>query len=108
MDLELADGKYTIKSEGNSIVCLRYGEPWRDITGDNLIYWLLHEIELRDEKLAEPPFTAIARNLTIIGESLTMCELEINEQQTTIEKQQTTIEKQQTTIEKLRNQIDDY
>lgn len=50
--LELADGKYTLVREptGN-MHALRYGEPWRDLVGDNLIYWMAVEIERLQELL---------------------------------------------------------
>jgi hypothetical protein len=44
------DGKYTVVSEnGAGLKALRYGEEWRDCTGDGLILALAQEIEtLRD------------------------------------------------------------
>ena len=45
--IHLDDGKYTvIYDETNSFPekVLRYGEEWRDVTGDSLIYWLCTEI----------------------------------------------------------------
>lgn len=47
----ICDGKYTIiqESSGRTKV-LRYGEEWRDVTGDNVIGGAAHEIErLRKE-----------------------------------------------------------
>jgi hypothetical protein len=50
----LDDGKYTIVYDKNNqypIKCLRYGEEWRDLLGDNLIFWLCASIEeLEDER----------------------------------------------------------
>lgn len=43
--IELADGKYTVIFDEGRLSALRYGEPWRDLTGDNLIYWMMVEIE---------------------------------------------------------------
>lgn len=39
--MKFDNGKYEIKrnTDGN-LICLRYGEPWRDLTGDNLIYYM--------------------------------------------------------------------
>lgn len=39
------NGKYTIIQEPGKLEALRYGEPWRDLTGDNLVYWMAVEIE---------------------------------------------------------------
>jgi hypothetical protein len=39
-------GKYTvIVYEKGRMVALRYGKPWRDLTGDNLVYWLATEVK---------------------------------------------------------------
>ena len=43
--MKLDNGKYELKRVDNRLICLRYGEPWRDVTGDNLIYWLMTELE---------------------------------------------------------------
>ena len=41
-----ADGKYTLINDNGKLTALRHGEPWgRDLTGDNLIYWMLVEVE---------------------------------------------------------------
>lgn len=46
----LEDGKYTIECCGGSMKALRYGEPWRDLTGDKLIGALLDELDrIRDK-----------------------------------------------------------
>lgn len=51
------DGKYSVVMGTNgSLKALRYGEPWRDLTGDNLVYWLaveLREARLRIEELMD-------------------------------------------------------
>lgn len=39
-------GKYTVIQEPGKMTALRHGEPWRDLTGDNLIYWMMVEIEV--------------------------------------------------------------
>ncbi len=51
MRIELDGGKYTAIFEDNGqMKALRHGEPWRDITGDNLTYFLMCEVEkLRDD-----------------------------------------------------------
>lgn len=45
------DGKYTIRRDGDGRMhCLRYNEPWRDLTGDGMVLALVQEIQkLRDE-----------------------------------------------------------
>lgn len=49
--ITVADGKYTIINDNGKLSALRHGEPWRrDLTGDNLIYWMMVRIrELQDE-----------------------------------------------------------
>lgn len=52
--IELDNGKYTIVyDETNSFPekCLRYGEEWRDLVGDNLIFWLCQRIEELEEEI---------------------------------------------------------
>lgn len=39
-----ADGKYTVISDSGKLTALRNGEPWRDLAGDNLVYWMLVEV----------------------------------------------------------------
>lgn len=44
--VSVCDGKYTVVQEkAGSLKALRYGEPWRDCTGDNLIYYLAVELD---------------------------------------------------------------
>lgn len=46
--ITLDDGKYTIvydKTNSFPEKVLRYGEEWRNVVGDNLIFWLCTEIE---------------------------------------------------------------
>ena len=49
--VSICDGKYTIIQDGiGRIKVLRYGEEWRDVTGDNVIGGAAYEIErLRNE-----------------------------------------------------------
>jgi len=50
--LELEDGKYTVYQEKQgSIKALRYGEPWRDLCGDNLVFYLMVELSEAKEKI---------------------------------------------------------
>lgn len=52
LSVEIYDGKYTvIQKQNGGTEALRYGEPWRDCTGDGLILALAQEVqELRDAK----------------------------------------------------------
>lgn len=53
-EITVADGKYTVLiKETGGVECLRHGEPWRDCTGDSLIYALASELAETREKLAE-------------------------------------------------------
>lgn len=55
MNLSLEDGKYTIILENHpySFVALRYGEQWRDLTGDKLILALVQKVLELEDKLAK-------------------------------------------------------
>lgn len=46
-------GKYTVifDEKTGELYALRYGEKWRDLSGDNLIYYMLCEIEELRNKL---------------------------------------------------------
>jgi len=49
-EIQVNDGKYTVVMDGGKLSALRYGEPWQDLTGNNLVYWLAIELqEARDE-----------------------------------------------------------
>lgn len=49
MDFE--DGKYTVIYDEGHFKALRYGQPWRDLTGDNLVYaMLVKAIQLKEER----------------------------------------------------------
>lgn len=46
LSITLADGKYTVIQYDDGRLCaLRYGEPWRDLTGDKLVLALAQEVE---------------------------------------------------------------
>jgi len=52
MRVDLQNGKYTVIQEPSGrLHCLRYGEPWRDCTGDGLIYSLAAEVEALRERI---------------------------------------------------------
>jgi len=44
--ITLAEGKYEIHGteDGLELHALRHGEPWRDMVGDNLVYFLVQEV----------------------------------------------------------------
>lgn len=44
MQLPLDNGKYVITVKDNTITATRHGEPWRDLTGDNIMFFLLTHI----------------------------------------------------------------
>ena len=48
--IDVCEGKYTVINDNGKLSALRYGEPWRDLTGDNLIYWMMVEITSLREK----------------------------------------------------------
>jgi hypothetical protein len=49
MRLEVENGKYTYIQDEQGSRALRYGEPWRDLTGDKFVGALAWEVqELRE------------------------------------------------------------
>jgi hypothetical protein len=40
------NGKYTVINNNGLLSALRYGDPWRDLTGDNLVAAMLHEVDI--------------------------------------------------------------
>ena len=52
--IDLLDGKYTIQHDnGTNFKALRYGEEWRDLTGDGLMLALVEKIEeLQEDNLS--------------------------------------------------------
>ena len=45
LDVTIEDGKYRIiLPPGGGMKCLRYGEEWRDLTGDKLVLLLAMEV----------------------------------------------------------------
>lgn len=66
MRLDLYDGKYTyILYEDGRQVCLRYGEEWRDLCGDNLIRAMAHEIESLKEIVTLSPAKVVESPCTV-------------------------------------------
>ena len=39
------NGKYTVENNNGILTALRYGEPWQDLSGNNLVYWMLVEVD---------------------------------------------------------------
>lgn len=53
-EIELENGKYTIILEdGGEVHAYRYGDWWRELTGDNLVMALVYEVEELREKVEE-------------------------------------------------------
>lgn len=51
--IEICDGKYTvIHDAGANLRALRYGKPWRDMTGDGMVLGLTMELAQAREQLA--------------------------------------------------------
>lgn len=59
--IDLCDGKYSIaKIDGaGALSAFRYGEPWRDLTGDKFVGALFDEIVALREQLAKPRCEAV-------------------------------------------------
>lgn len=50
--MSFCDGEYTVTSDNGALYAHRHGEPWnRDLTGDNLVYWMLVDaLALKQER----------------------------------------------------------
>ena len=71
--MDFDDGKYTVVYYDNGkLVALRFGEVWRDLTGDKMVFWMLHEAnqlrEQRDELLK-----ALAASMQHIATNVVAC-----------------------------------
>lgn len=51
MKHDFCEGKYTVEAKDGNITALRYGQLWQDLTGNNLVYWMLVEVEELKEAL---------------------------------------------------------
>lgn len=50
--VSVSDGKYIIQANADGdLWALRNGEPWRDLTGDKLVFSLAYELAEAREKL---------------------------------------------------------
>ena len=55
MKTEIKVGEYTVIHEnGTNFHALRHGEPWRNLTGDNLVLALVSRIEQLEKLWVEP------------------------------------------------------
>lgn len=53
-EISLLDGKYTVLiNDLGALSALRYGEPWRNLVGDNLVRAMVVEIEELREKVRD-------------------------------------------------------
>lgn len=41
--MDFADGMYTVIYDNGKLTALRYGEPWQDLIGNKLVYFMLME-----------------------------------------------------------------
>lgn len=54
LSVSVNDGKYTVVLEADGkLHALRYGEVWRDLVGDNLVYSLAYELDEERSKNAQ-------------------------------------------------------
>ena len=53
MEIKLDDGKYTYIFENGEQYALRYGEFWRDLTGDKFVYCLAAKIEELEDQIRQ-------------------------------------------------------
>jgi len=51
--IDLNDGKYSVINDDGRLTALRHGEPWRNLSGDNLIYWMFVEIVSLKAEIAQ-------------------------------------------------------
>lgn len=50
--VSLEGGKYEFRAYRGTLLALRYGEPWRDFTGDKAVGALVSKIEELEKELA--------------------------------------------------------
>lgn len=55
MQQDYDNGKYTVifDEKTGKMEALRHGEPWQDLSGNNLVYWMLVEHQRTLEQRAE-------------------------------------------------------
>lgn len=52
-EVTVEDGKYTVVFDDGKLYALRYGERWRDLTGDKFVYALMCRIQALEAEKAE-------------------------------------------------------
>lgn len=64
--IDVDGGKYTVVSDAGHLTALRYGQPWRELTGDNLVFHLAMELQEARGELArlKQPGSRISLNIT--------------------------------------------
>ena len=66
--IKLDGGKYVVTHENGKITATRQGEPWRDLTGDNLFYFMMMELVDREEKPEARPIDLMTEYIrSLIG-----------------------------------------
>lgn len=51
---EFDNGKYAVEQTPDyRLLAFRHGEPWQDLTGNNLVYWMLCEVEALKQQREE-------------------------------------------------------
>lgn len=53
LSVDLENGKYTVQFNESTgeLKALRYGEEWRNLSGDGMVLALLHKIEEQDTEI---------------------------------------------------------
>ena len=70
MRIDLEDGKYTYvlnDDESGSQYALRYGEPWRDLTGDKFVYCMAAKIEEQTERIKDLEAALLPPGSTVVS-----------------------------------------
>lgn len=65
--ISVEDGKYTVVFDGGKLSALRYGEPWRDLSGDKLVYALMCRIQSLEAAALSPATVAPSRGAVNFG-----------------------------------------
>lgn len=57
--IDLDGGKYTVINDNGKLSALRHGQPWQDLSGNNLVYWMMVEIEQLRARLNSEAITKL-------------------------------------------------
>ncbi len=69
--ITICEGKYTVRVHSSGrMEALRYGEPWREMTGDGLVMALFHEIQALRAHAPTAPLPTVAPHLAGLCERL--------------------------------------